>query len=133
MSKVRSSGTDIECLLLDCVRPLWNKEHYRKNPRTVVGKPDIVFPRSKVAVFADGDFWHGNGFDKWGKNVPDFWKKKIGINIARDLSQTKALKKEGYTVLRFWGSHIKKHPQDVTQKVERALIKNPKHGSKKTK
>ena len=121
MSKVRVTGTDIERHLLRYVKPLWVKERYRKNLRTLPGKPDVVFLKSKVAVFADGDFWHGKDFGKWGKKIPTFWQKKIASNIARDLAQTKALKKQGYKVVRFWGSVIKKNPQIIIVKIERTL------------
>jgi len=123
MSRVKSSGTDIESHLLKCVKPLWKKERYRKNAKNLPGKPDIVFPASKIAIFADGDFWHGKGFEKWGKRVPAFWKKKISGNIARDKQQTKALKKQGYKVLRLWGSYIKKNPKAVSAKVLKLLKK----------
>ena len=85
------------------------------------GKPDVVFPKSKIAVFADGDFWHGNNFIKWKKEVPGFWKKKISNNIKRDREQTLALKNSGYKVLRFWGHQIKKDPLRVITKIEKTL------------
>lgn len=121
MSKVRVTGTDIEKHLLQCVKPLCTKERYRRNLQTLTGKPDIVFPRSKVAVFADGDFWHGKDFSKWRRRVPPFWQKKIASNIKRDAAQIKALKKLGYKVLRFWGSEIKKNPQKCVARIRRYI------------
>jgi len=121
MSKIKTSGTDIEEHLLKCVKQFWAKEHYRKNLKSLPGKPDIVFTKSKIAIFADGDFWHGKDYKEWGKKIPSFWKKKISNNIARDLKQTAELKKRGYKVLRFWGSSIKKNPQVITQKISRLI------------
>lgn len=108
MSLVKTKGTDIEDKLCEIVRPLWKIERYRKNVSNLPGKPDIVFVRSKIAIFADGDFWHGRDFKKWRKNIPKFWQKKILSNVNRDSRQTKELKKLGYKVLRCWGSDIKK-------------------------
>ena len=121
MSKIRTSGTDIELALLQCVRPLWSIERYRKNVRSLPGKPDIVFPKSKVAIFADGDFWHGRNFDKWKEALPEFWQKKIASNIVRDVRDTKVLRKMGYKVLRFWGSQIKKNPKLIRQRILSAV------------
>lgn len=121
MSKIKTRGTDIEGYLLKCVKQFWAKERYRKNPKNLPGKPDIVFMKSKVAIFADGDFWHGRNFDSWRKKIPDFWKVKIASNIARDKEQTKLLRKKGYKVLRFWGSSIKKEPEVIKRKVAKLL------------
>jgi DNA mismatch endonuclease Vsr len=121
MSRVRTSGTDIELGLLKSVRHLWRKERYRANVKNLPGKPDIVFPKSKIAIFADGDFWHGKNFNKWKKKIPKFWQKKISLNMARDKRDTKNLISAGYRVLRFWGSVIKKRPDKVIERVNRSF------------
>ena len=96
MSNVKTEGTDIEKSLRECVRPLWEKWRYRKNLKTLPGKPDIVFVKQKLAIFVDGDFWHGRNSEKWLKKTPDFWQDKISKNIARDKKQNRQLKKDGY-------------------------------------
>ncbi len=121
MSRVKTSGTDIEKLLIEIVRPFWKVERYRKNVKSLPGKPDILFPRSKIAVFADGDFWHGKKFKKWGPKVPIFWRKKITGNILRDRQQSQTLKKAGYRVLRFYGSDIKKKPKFIRSLIARNI------------
>lgn len=121
MSKVRTSGTDIELKLLNCVRSFWQYERYRKNARKLPGKPDVVFLKSKIAIFADGDFWHGLGFNKWRAKIPPFWKKKIASNIKRDEKNKKLLRKAGYIVLRFWGTEIKKKPAAVRRRIGAVL------------
>lgn len=122
MSRVRISGTDIEEKLLKLVKLLWKIERYRKNVKKLPGKPDIVFLKSKIAIFADGDFWHGRNFKKWRKKVPKFWLDKITNNMERDLRQTKELKKMGYKVLRFWGSDIKKSSKVISKKIKNKLL-----------
>jgi len=123
MSSVRTAGTDIEKELSRCVRPLWRKERYRKNPKNILGKPDLLFSGSKLLIFADGDFWHGKDFEKWRKKISSFWRKKIASNIERDRKQNKILKKQGYKVLRFWGSYIKKNPEKVIEKIRENIKK----------
>lgn len=121
MAKVRVKDTDIERILGELVRPFWKTERYRKNVRTLPGKPDIVFPKSKVAIFADGDFWHGKDFKKWKSGIPAFWRKKIAGNIRRDRFQNRALRKAGYCVLRFYGSKIKRDSEYVKTAIRRNL------------
>lgn len=121
MSKVRVRNTDIEKILGDTIKQFWKIERYRKNVRNLPGKPDIFFPKSKLVIFADGDFWHGKDFKKWESKIPSFWRKKIAANIRRDRIQTKILKKGGYRVLRFYGSKIKRNPQFVEKKIRTML------------
>lgn len=121
MAKVRVKDTDIEKILGETIKPFWKIERYRKNVKSLPGKPDIVFPKSKIAIFADGDFWHGKDFKKWKSGIPTFWRKKISGNIQRDRLQVKALRKAGYRVLRFYGSKIKRDSQYVYSAIERNL------------
>lgn len=121
MKKVGTKNTDIEKLLTGIVRPFWKIERYKRNVASLPGKPDIVFVKNRIAIFADGDFWHGREFKKWGARIPDFWKSKIASNIKRDSRQIRELRKGGYRVLRFWGSVIKKHPERVEAKIKKYL------------
>ncbi|MFA5777684.1 MAG: DUF559 domain-containing protein [Parcubacteria group bacterium] len=121
MSKVGTTGTDIEKKLLKIVNPFWKKKRYRKNVRNLPGKPDVVFLKNKLTIFADGDFWHGKDFEKWKNKIPKFWRRKIEDNIRRDKRQSMLLKKAGYKVLRLWGLDIKKHPEKITEKIRKML------------
>ena len=121
MAKVRIKDTDIEKVLGEIIKPFWKTERYKKNVKTLPGKPDIVFPKSKIAIFADGDFWHGKDFKKWKSGVPLFWRKKIADNIQRDRLQAKTLRRAGYRVLRFYGSKIKRDSQFVRSAIRRYL------------
>lgn len=108
MQAVRSKGTNIENLL---AKELWRRGlRYRKNNKTVFGNPDITFKKYKIAVFVDGEFWHGKDWDE--KNVViktnrDFWINKISRNIERDNAVNEYLSKNNWKVLRFWGRQIK--------------------------
>jgi DNA mismatch endonuclease (patch repair protein) len=109
MSRIRGKGTAIEESLR---KALWREGiRYRKNPKDIPGKPDIAIRKPKIAIFCDGEFWHGKGFDtKITKiqNNREFWLKKISRNIARDIETNKKLHGLGWMVLRFWESDIRK-------------------------
>ncbi|MFB3851286.1 MAG: very short patch repair endonuclease [Acidobacteriota bacterium] len=79
----------------------------RKYP--LLGNPDFVFARLKIAVFIDGCFWHGcpDHCRMPATNI-SYWKKKISGNIKRDKRTTSILKKSGWTVLRIWEHELKK-------------------------
>lgn len=93
-------------------KALWhNRMRYRKNDKTVFGKPDFVFKGKKIAVFCDSEFWHGYNYLVKGerfKTNTEFWEKKILRNMDRDKEVNEKLKKDGWIVLRFWGKQIQK-------------------------
>ena len=110
MSQVRNSDTALEKLL--CEELTRNGvTTFTRNNKTIFGKPDIAFIARKIAVFCDGDFWHG--YD-WGnaqneiKSNRDFWIPKIERNMQRDQEVTTRLQEQGWVVLRFWGHEILK-------------------------
>lgn len=82
------------------------------------GKPDIVLPEERIAIFIDGDFWHGGQWRKRNlasleeqfEQTPqkDYWVSKIRRNMNRDFGNTKKLLDEGWKVIRFWESQIGK-------------------------
>jgi DNA mismatch endonuclease (patch repair protein) len=72
------------------------------------GKPDFVFYKRKIAVFIDGDFWHGNPKRyRLPKTNRLYWGKKIGSNKVRDRLVNRTLRKDGWTVIRFWESDLR--------------------------
>jgi DNA mismatch endonuclease (patch repair protein) len=87
------------------------------------GRPDVVFAGAKVAVFCDGDYWHGRDLDKriarlkTGHNAP-YWVAKIGTNVARDARNNLALHQAGWTVLRLWETDILASPEGAAARVE---------------
>jgi DNA mismatch endonuclease (patch repair protein) len=75
----------------------------------IFGKPDFVFRRHKLAIFIDGDFWHGNPRNyRLPKSNRQYWRKKIESNRARDRLVNRTLRQKGWTVLRFWESNLKR-------------------------
>lgn len=124
MKAVKSKGSKIETLL---AKALWSKGlRYRKHYAKVIGKPDFVFIKQKVAVFCDSEFWHGKNWETKKheiKSNKDFWYKKIERNIERDIEVNKELTGNGWIVLRFWGKEIKRNVEKCADKVEE-VIKN---------
>ena len=121
MSRIKSSDTSIELTLR---KALWRKGlRYRKNCKDVFGKPDICFKSKKVAIFCDSAFWHGKKFlegEKFKTNK-EFWESKILRNIERDNEVIETLKKEGWTILRFWDEDIKKRTEVCVNKIIETL------------
>ena len=128
MSAVKQKDTEPELLLR---RALWKKgNRYRKNYNKLPGKPDIVFIGKKVAVFCDGDYWHGHNWAIRGlgsleeelSGYSEFWRTKILRNIEHDKKVNELLNAEGWTVIRIWESEIRSNLEDCVQKIEDALI-----------
>ncbi len=109
MQAVKSTGSKIEVAL---AKSLFYKGYrYRKNDKTVFGKPDLTFKKHKIAIFVDSEFWHGKDWEirKYDhKTNKEFWYKKIERNIERDKEVNLELRKQGWKVLRFWGKQITK-------------------------
>ena len=123
MSSIKQKDTEPELLLR---RALWKKGlRYRKNLKTLPGKPDVVFTKERIAVFCDGDFWHGHNWALRGLSSLEeelssysvFWQEKITSNVARDKEITAALEKEGWVVLRFWESDIRNNLDDCVSQI----------------
>ena len=93
---------------------------WRRNSK-VIGRPDFVFPKNKIAIFVDGCFWHGC---KMCKTIPrqnrSFWLNKIQSNKKRDAVVAKGLRRLGWTVLRIW-EHDLKTDNNIDRKLSGVL------------
>ena len=114
MASIHGKDTSIELLLR---KALW-KEGIRgtRVAMKLPGRPDIVFPKYKVAIFCDGDFWHGNKFDEWKGRLSPHWQGKINGNIERDKKNDSKLMDQGWTVMHFWESDILKDVEMCNKK-----------------
>lgn len=133
MSAIKSRNTRPELALR---RELWRRGlRYRANVRALPGTPDIVFSRVRLAVFCDGDFWHGYNWTLRGygsledelKRYSKSWAEKIQRNIRRDKQVNQQLFEMGWSVLRVRESEIKKDVKYCGDKVEyayRNLLRN---------
>jgi len=124
MQHIRSKDTKIERLLR---KKLWEKGYrYRKNYEKLPGKPDIVLTKYKIAIFCDGEFFHGKDWEILKprlehSNNSEFWINKISRNIERDDEVNKKLLYLGWTVIRFWGDEIKKKPDECVKVIEECI------------
>lgn len=132
MQAVKSKGSKIETLL---ARELWKRGHrYRKNDKTVYGRPDLTFKKYGIAVFIDGEFWHGKDWEKRKydhKSRQEFWHRKIERNIERDKEVNAYLLKSGWQVLRFWGKDIISDLLACVAIIEQEIIKRKNEFSRK--
>ena len=125
MQHIKSKDTEIEVILR---KLLWKKGYrYRKNYNSLPGKPDIALTKYKIAVFCDGEFFHGKDWEQLrirlqNSNNGEYWLKKISRNRERDAEIDKQLKFLGWTVLRFWGKEIKKDPETCVRIIEEKIF-----------
>lgn len=124
MSQIRSRDTKIEIALRSALHR--SGLRFRKNVRSLPGKPDIVFPKAQVAVFIDGNFWHGHNYLQLKKRLSPFWAKKIYNNIKRDKKNHKLLKDSGWVVLRFWEEQTWKQMEVTVQKIRKTIKQRQK-------
>ena len=126
MSRIRAKDTSIELMLRHA---LWARGlRYRKYVKDLPGEPDIVFTKYKIAVFCDGEFFHGKDWDNLKEtlqkgNNPDFWISKIARNMERDRKNDTDLAAIGWTVIRFWGKTIKRETEECIARVEEEIRK----------
>ena len=120
----RKRDTQPEVLLR---RALWRMGlRYRVDAADLPGRPDVVFRREKVAVFCDGDFWHGRDLPARiaklaiGHNAP-YWVAKIETNVARDRRHDAALAADGWLVLRYWESEVLRDAATLAASVLKAV------------
>jgi DNA (cytosine-5)-methyltransferase 1 len=124
MQANKSTGTKPELLL---AKTLFARGHrYRKNDKTVFGKPDLAFKKIKLAIFVDGEFWHGKNWQERKndhKTNQEFWYQKIERNIERDKEVNEELTKQGWTILRFWAKDIEKNLLTCVLQIESEIKK----------
>ena len=123
MAKVKLKGGEAESLL---AKALWNKGYrYRKNYRKLPGSPDIAIQKHNIAIFVDGEFWHGfnweNKKDKIGRNK-SYRTKKIEENIARDNRNDKELRVMGWIPIHFWSKEVLHDVAGCVRDIEELII-----------
>ncbi|KKS31591.1 MAG: Vsr domain protein T:G mismatch repair endonuclease [candidate division WWE3 bacterium GW2011_GWF1_42_14] len=119
MARIKAEDTKPEKILFVIAESLGipYEKHYK-----IIGKPDVVFPKQKIAVFVDGEFWHGKSFSKWKNNISEFWLQKISDNRKRDRKVNKLLRNDGWSVVRIWGKEITKDSEKVKRKLAKSLL-----------
>ena len=119
MSRVRQSDTGIERIVRS--RLHFEGARFRKNVKELPGAPDIVFPKQKLVVFVDGDFWHGYDLPRLRGRVSQYWIDKISRNVERDQRHVNELQNMGWHVVRVWGHEVERDLDGVVQRIKVAL------------
>ncbi len=118
MSHVRLKNGKAETIL---AKRLWHSGvRYRKNYKKLPGSPDIAITKNKVAVFVDGEFWHGQNWETRKlklRSNREYWIEKIEENIARDKRNNDSLQEMGWHVIRFWEKDVLKDPDACAQRI----------------
>lgn len=123
MSRIKNKNTNIEQKLENELRRR-GLTTYVKNQKDIPGKPDFVFAARKIAVFCDGDFWHGFNWESTKETIHsnrDFWIHKIEKTMVRDAKVNISLAEQGWRVFRFWGHDIKNNLIQCADEIEGAL------------
>ena len=125
MSKVKLKGGKAETLL---AKALWHQGYrYRKNDKRLPGSPYIAILRYRIAIFVDGEFWHGKDWEMRKSRLKrnrEYWIEKIEENMARDLRNDQLLTQAGWTPIHFWEKEIMKNlPACVAEVEETTLAK----------
>lgn len=122
MSKIKSKNTKAEIILR---KALWHKGiRYRIHNKKLPGSPDIVIGKYKIALFIDGEFWHGYNWEQKKQKINKnraFWIPKIERNMQRDKMNNIALLCSGYLVIRFWEKQIKSNLQACIAKIDEKI------------
>ena len=125
MQHIKSNDTKIEVRLR---KALWEKGYrYRKNDKELPGSPDIALTKYKIAIFCDGEFFHGKDWEvlklrlEKGNNS-EFWINKISRNRERDDETNKKLLFLGWTVIRFWGKDIMRNTDECIKVIEETIF-----------
>jgi DNA mismatch endonuclease (patch repair protein) len=124
LSRIRAIDTKCERELCSV---LWRRGlRFRKNIKHLPGKPDVVFISKRLAIFCDGDFWHGKNWSSRRRKLStgsnsSYWVAKIQANISRDRRCTIKLRKLGWEVLRVWESEILAKPHQVANRIQKIL------------
>jgi len=125
MSRIRSNDTSIEVILR---KALWRAGiRYRKNYTKMPGSPDIVLTKHRIAIFCDGEFWHGKDWERKKLKIAsnrEYWVRKIERNIDRDNEINRKLDGDGWTVIRFWGNEIRDNVEGCVDDIKEVIFQN---------
>ncbi len=105
MSRIRGKNTGPERVVAAALNELGIE--FESHTKDLPGRPDFVMREQQVAIFVDGDFWHGWYFPRWRDKLSENWEKKIEGNRIRDQRNHRRLRRMGWKVIRIWEHQIK--------------------------
>lgn len=123
MAKVKLKKGDAEMLL---AKELWRKGYrYRLNWKKLPGSPDIAILRYHIAIFVDGEFWHGYDWEHKKEKLKrnkEYWIEKIEENITRDKRVNQELSSMNWIPIHFWSKEVVKNLEDCVQSIEETIL-----------
>ena len=119
MSRIRGTNTKIDLQMNEILKGLGVP--YRMYPK-MYGNPDFVLEEEKIVIFCDGDFWHGHNYHNKKKPRQRYWKEKIERNMRRDAKVTRKLRRDGWSVLRFWEHDLEKRTGICIDRIIRKVL-----------
>jgi DNA mismatch endonuclease (patch repair protein) len=127
MARIKGRDTSPELQLSKMLKRA--RRRFETHVRELPGRPDFVFRRARVAVFVDGDFWHGWKFESWRLKLSEKWETKIKSNMTRDARNRAKLRRSGWTVIRIWEHQIKRNPDACLHRILAILDARPGLGA----
>jgi len=118
MSRIHATNTGTERTVFRLLRR--QEVYFARHAKDLPGSPDVVFRKCKLAVFIDGDFWHGRNFTRWSAGLSPFWSAKIRKNMVRDRRTRAILRAEGWSILKLWSKDVDRDPERHIQRILRA-------------
>ena len=119
MSKIRGKNSKPEVMLR---KTLWAKNYrFRLHDSRMPGRPDILIKKYRLAIFIDGEFWHGQDWKVNRERIKsnrDFWIPKIERNMQKDERVNQALRNMGYVVFRFWSKKVLQNLEQVLNQID---------------
>jgi DNA mismatch endonuclease (patch repair protein) len=118
MKKIKSKGTKCEV----AVEKLLTRAglNFEEHASDLPGRPDFILRDCKVAIFVDGDFWHGWQFSRWRLKLTERWEEKIAHNVKRDQRNFRKLRRKGWKVVRLWEHQVEADPRQCFHRITRA-------------
>lgn len=127
MAKVKLKKGEAETILS---KALWNWGiRYRRNYRLLPGSPDIAITKSRIAIFVDGEFWHGYDWENRKEKLKsnrEYWIEKIEENIARDIRNDALLKEKGWSVFHFWEKEVLRDLEKCVDEILGTIVADKK-------
>lgn len=122
MKALSHKKSKVESLL---AKALWHKGyHYRLNYKKLPGTPDIALTKYRIAIFVDGEFWHGKDLKKNKRKIEnnkDYWIEKIEENIQRDIRNDNLLRQMDWTPIHFWSEDVNKYLDYCINEIEETI------------
>jgi DNA mismatch endonuclease (patch repair protein) len=120
MSRIKGRDTQPEKTIAELIAGFGFR--WESHSNDVPGRPDFVFREQRVAVFVDGDFWHGWRFPVWRHKLSETWEAKLAANIKRDQRNRRILRRNGWRVIGIWEHQIERDLPLCMERIQRALI-----------